>query len=432
MAKRNNFTVGVEDIHGHGAERTRPMPKREEWFVRLGLLLPAGGNSRYGSRASIAVDPLCTGKDNLAGYSLIIPAFTRRRDIPSGEEKQRGLAWLWNVYEHPRYFGILDLDMDVEAVVTGQTPLFSDAPAERFKNKADVEKAFVRRLVDGSTFRQTLSRCPAFADLYGAVKALVAALTVDYVAYFSGGGGFRILFLSPCAWRSVTWGQAYSSVFQGVELPRLLRLVAPSLDEHALARIVAATDKNVYDCDKGTKPDLLAHFDTHVYPRQLGEWFERSCPSRDVADAPLEHAIREFWRRIFQSIPLNAPRLTAAISKAAVSHSRQALYQFVKSPMSSATHFVLQGEFTSYRRVKDPGHLYRLMLEQRKLGTPLNVHEIRTPKTRHALDYDGGPPLLEPLHRSDGQADETPLHALQEVFIALIVFITLNFPASFK
>lgn len=425
MAMQRTDTVGADD-NGKStrAEHIRSQTQRvintvDGWFIRLGMLLPAGGNSRYGARASIAVDTLCTGRANLSEYSLIIPLFTRRRDIPSGEEKQRRLTWLWNVYEHPRYFGVLDLDMDLEAIVKGQSLLFNDAPTERYKSKADVKKAFVRRLMDGSTFRQTLARCPAFADLYDAVTALVAAIEVEKVAYFSGGGGFRILFLSPHAWRTVTWGQAYSSVFQREELPRLLRLVAPTLDEHRLARILAATDKNVYDCDKGTKPDLLAHFDTQVYPRQLGASFECSCPSREVADEPLEQAIHVFWRQVFHSIPLNAPRMTAANAKAAVLHSPQALHQFVKSPISAATHFVLQGEFTSYRHVKDPEHLYRLMVEQRRRGIPLNVHEIRTPITRHALDYDGGPPLMEPLCRVGGQA-ETPLHAIQEVFIVLL------------
>ncbi len=421
-------------------EPKRARPAEEPWFVRVGLLQPVGGRTRYGGRASVPITSFFPsgGKDDLVRYSLIIPAFTHRSDIPSGEEKQRALPWLWNAYEHPRYFGVLDLDMDLGEVFKGKAPLFSDTPIEAYKDKSHVKKAFVKRLVSGCTFGQLLSLCPAFAYLYQAVRALVVALKVDHVTYFSGGGGFRVLFFSPHAWRIVTWGQNYAAYFHEHELSKLLAVVAPTLAPKHLVIILGATDKNVYDCDKGTKPDLLAHFETHVFPQAVHASFEAKHPDRVSMNPVLSKAIRDFWLHMFLSVPHDAPRIVAALSKPAlggapaapvmtnVARYPHALYSFPKVPIATATHLVLQGELTSYRRVDDPEALYRLMIKQKQQGIPLNVHEIRTPITRHALDYDGGPPLMDPLRRSDGQT-ETPLHALQQISKTHVLASGLSF-----
>ncbi len=230
------------------------------WFVRVGILQPESAENRYGPRASVSVSSFLTGKEDLIRYSLIIPAFTQRQDILSEKGSQRGQAWLWGVYDHLRYFGILDMDMDIDTIKEGKEPLFTDTAPTVYKLKGDVKAAFATRMLTGLTFGQILTICPAFNTLYRAVRALMAALQVEYVPYFSGGGGFRVLFVSPHAWRMVTWGQLYAMAFHTQELKGLLKLMAPALAEEPLACILAATDKNVYDSDKGTKPDLLAHY----------------------------------------------------------------------------------------------------------------------------------------------------------------------------
>ncbi len=200
---------------------------------------------------------------------------------------------------------------------TAREVMPTDVPAEYYKGKSEVKKAFARRLVDGSTFGQLLALCPPFADLYNAVKTLVTAMNVPHVAYFSGGGGFRILFETPLAWRLVTWGQNYAAVFRDQELAGVLQSVAPMLPDVTLARIMAATDKNVYDGDKGTKPDLLAHFETHVFPQMLDAHFENTRPRRDALAPDLASAIRTFWARVFRAIPHQCPRIETALTDAA-------------------------------------------------------------------------------------------------------------------
>lgn len=291
----------------------RPRLTKETWYVRLSTLRPPSAKIRYGDRCSVAVSAFLSDKPSkdLAGFSLIIPAFTRRADIPSGGDEQRTQPWLWGAYAHPRYFGVLDMDMDLDDVMRGAAPLFTDVPVKVYKDKDKkkaVKKEFVQRLISGVTFGQLLTQCPAFGHLYHAVQELVRALekaSVEHVVYFSGGGGFRVLFHSPLAWRAITWGQLYAIAFHTQELAPLLRQAAPTLPETVLAIILAATDKNIYDCDKGTKPDLLAHFDTQVYPHPVDSQFEAALPSCKVLDPGLAVAIRAFWKRIFMTIPVD-------------------------------------------------------------------------------------------------------------------------------
>src|SRR5688572_7497103 len=396
------------------------MSTKRSYHVRVGLLRAEGsGGTRYGARASVPVASFVQGKVNLQDYSLIIPAFTERSDILSRKDEQRAQPWLWNTYEHPRYFGLLDLDMDLDEVQRGPAPLFSDMPACVYKDAGEVKRAFADRLMDGSTFGQILELCPPFARLYQAVRALLGAMTVVHVAYFSGGGGFRVLFHSPSAWRTVTWGHTYALTFHAQELRPLLLTVAPTVPAQVLDMIMAATDKNIYDSDKGTKPDLLAHFDTRIWPHQVhnDESFVHARPSRTSADAGLSRNIRAFWQRIFQSLPMDpAPLpLVAQVAEPAIVNYPHVLYKFPKCGKDEgATHLVLQGKTTSYRRVDDIDRFYRMLIEQKRLGQPINAHEIRTNITRHTIDYDGGPPLMVKMARADmPDTEQTVLHAIQ-------------------
>ncbi len=380
------------------------------WYVRLAWLKPADAPNRYGARVSIAT----TADLNLAEYSLVIPAFTTRHDIPSSEAEQRALPWLWNVYEHVRYFGVLDLDMALGAVLTGAAPLFSDTPAHAYASKGEIKQAFAARLLQQG-FGAMVALCPPFAQLYHDVLALVTMLQAKSLGFFSGGGGFRVLFTSPLAWRRVVWGQAYAQAYHTTEFPLLLRQLAPGLPDEVRARLVSYSDKNVHDSDKGVKPDLLAHFDTHIFPCPLDATFLTRQASRAAADVGLSAAIRAFWRHIFDTVPRDAPRLVASITKPPLVAYAHALYRFPKCKKQEATHMVLQGDVTSYRRVDDPEVLYAMLRQQWREHVPINAHEIRTPVTRRAIDYDGGPDLRVPLQRADTGQWETPLHAIQEI-----------------
>jgi hypothetical protein len=370
----------------------------------------------YGARACVNVSTfLPPNTQDLGGCSLIIPEFTRRQDIPSGEEPQRMRRWLWNTYTHPRYFGLLDLDMELGEVQAGTAPLFTDGEVRPYKEKGEIKQAFAARLTSGITFGDCVRLCPAFARLYRAVQNLLAYLEVPGFGYFSGGGGFRVLFMSEFAWRTVTWGTAYAQVFYDTELRPLIQGVAPELEEEDLDILMASTDKNIYDCDKGTKPDILAHFDTHIFPHPVDNAFEASTCSTTKACEELRADIRAFWVQLFSHIPDQPPTLDAPVQKPPIYMHTLYLPEFPKCKVEDgATHFVLMGNTSSYRKVTDTQRLYELLIAQKKRGEPLNWHELRTPITRHFVDYDGGPALHVPMVCADGTW-QTPLAALQAI-----------------
>lgn len=56
--------------------------------------------------------------------SLIIPCFTER-EIPSKmEEQMKSCPWL-DGYYFPRYFGVLDIDVPLDKIKSGEAPVYS-------------------------------------------------------------------------------------------------------------------------------------------------------------------------------------------------------------------------------------------------------------------------------------------------------------------
>ncbi len=195
----------------------------------------------------------------------------------------------------------------------------------------------------------------------------------------------------------MTWGQDYAAAFHADVLPGLLRRVAPKLAEEALQHVLAATDKNVYDCDKGIKPDLLAHFDTGVFPAPLDAAFEARVPSSSQADASLLQAIPAFWTRVFQAIPLDAPRLTTVSLPPPVLPSPLVLAKKPPPPLDAISTYVREHYpyalmarfFSEGPRYVQTGHLDKYTTGEvvNTLGTPAGLRAyLRTHSRLHVHD----------------------------------------------
>ncbi len=263
----------------------------------MGELL-RGGPNPYGKRVSVPLDPV--GLD-IAAYSLIIPIVTDRADIPSGKDAQRNLAWLAD-YEHWRYVGLLDLDVDADGIKSGRAgPLFIDqAPGTAYAKTTDVKLAFTRRMArDQLTFGQAMALCPLFGALHdGVVTRVCAELRVPCFAFYSGGLGFRVFFEAPEAWRRTRWSTSCAPEVA----PLLGRLgVTPA----TLARLAPYLDANIYDADKGVKPDIRAHPDTRVFPVPADAGLFAQARQRTAeADPALVARIRAFWRTVWTTVPV--------------------------------------------------------------------------------------------------------------------------------
>lgn len=293
----------------------RPATDPAVAYVRVGLLRHAGGSgngARYGQRCSVPVAKACA---HLVRYSLIIPAVTTRGDIPSGEREQRQLPWLWGALAHVRYFGVLDLD-----------PVWPADVLAAASSKGALKAALAEQLA-GASFGEVARDCEPFGRLLAAVRALLAAAVVPVMAFFSGGGGFRVLIDPPPeaavagrGWYTVTWGEGVGAVFLAERLRALLAAVAPNLGADATEALCAAADRNVYDTDKGIKPDLLPHFDTGLWPARVTADFAERRASRTDEDAALSAAIGAYWARLLADAPApeTVPRLAAPLAKQAL------------------------------------------------------------------------------------------------------------------
>ena len=280
-------------------------------FLRVGTLRDTP--PWYGDRASIPLNPSNPLSLNLHRLSLIIPCVTTRSNIPSGIADQRRDASLIE-YIHWRYFGYLDLDMPLTEMKDAKQPLFSDRPSV-FDYTKEYKMAFIHCMLNESlTFGDMALICPEWAKLLSLVERLFPLLpsACEPVVYYSGGCGIRVLFWSLDAWKRVRWrDDTYAKALTETAMPVLLRQ-ALSLPDELVAAIMTHVDKNVYDVDKGVKPDVLAHFDTGVFPVPFvsAEHFRTQCISKTKAHPVLVSDINRFWRKLFlERVPPNLDSL---------------------------------------------------------------------------------------------------------------------------
>lgn len=391
-----------------------------------------GKDHFYGSRKSIPADQVVS---QLGQLSLLIPAFTLRKDIPSGKEAQDTAPWLSD-YLHLRYVGLFDFDADFSQVKEGKEPLFQGELAVTYTYLKDVKKAFTERLKKAASAAEPPStalmlRCPAFKKVLDLTNDLVKKLTeleVPCLAFYSGGGGCRVLVQHPSLWCRVRWGARYAEKIVSEFLPtRLLELLGDD-HRHLVARVLKYTDPSIYDRDKGVKPDVGAHPETQIYPCLLPPVVIRTLKPDDL----LIGRIREFWTWVVENIPDDRVRVrvleandpstrttptitttttTNKASTGAVGSGSSSLLKklgFKKvSTRREATHFDLKDQFTSYYRVDNPEKLRAGMASAFLRGERHFCNEIATAVRRFAIDYDGGPDLLKEVEITHDDADGT-------------------------
>src|SRR5690348_10042078 len=91
-------------------------------YVRVGFKSVQEGKL-YGSRGTAKVIEYWH-EDNLSGYSLVIPSFLEEAPAWALNKKGKKVEDFQAVKEHARYFGLLDMDMDLDTVMVGSEVLF--------------------------------------------------------------------------------------------------------------------------------------------------------------------------------------------------------------------------------------------------------------------------------------------------------------------
>ncbi len=300
----------------HAARLLLPPPQRP-YNMRPGIYIPMGmfstepGVLDYGTRTMVALETVLR-PGALLNYTLIIPILVDRNDIPSAKAKQHPYV----AVECRRYFGLLDLDTDFDKCleIGGTEPLFVDQPESSKglgKKPHDAKLRFIERMKNESrTFGEMAELCRPFRPLLELVMTLAANPAL--IVYYSGGAGFRVLFNSPNAWRRILWGDspAYAERYvQHVLRDEVLMKEPLNVSAEICDVIAGYTDRNIYECNKGVKPDVWAHFETNLWPRRLHAECPRMClhwrvtGNDNLADVNLSSAIESFWGTILSTAP---------------------------------------------------------------------------------------------------------------------------------
>jgi len=228
-----------------------------------------------------------------------------------------------------RYYGYLDLDMDMDEIESGEVPLISDHPPKVYKKKDHIKKELAKWLQTegvekGKTFEEMCICIPAMNKVCEATRVVVEDLKqkgIEAIPFFSGLKGTRVLWYDESLWRKVPRSRKDSGD-AGVDL--LKSYFSKNVLE-ALKQV--EFDASVYGFGKGLKPDMLPHPYSKIAPLPLfdpetGNWsVDWELTQEPVGD--LTMILKTYWTHVFTSVKEDAPLLTTGITKYLVKRTRK-------------------------------------------------------------------------------------------------------------
>jgi len=203
------------------------------------------------------------------------------------------------------------------------------------------------------------------------------------LAFFSGGKGYRVL-ADPSdhrLWVRVCEGESYGQ-------PILSSVVSPIMGEVLSNRL----DCNVFDVDKGVKPDL------HVHPNS-GRWPSLDATSRCKEDRGLSLSIVEFWKKlcdVASGVDIDSLRYVRGVVKKSrkrvhgspIGGVLEAVCGSPSKKKRCSTYHELHVGHADYFDV-GPGSLRSAVITAHRQGVPYVVNEIvPVDTTRFFLDVD--------------------------------------------
>jgi hypothetical protein len=198
-----------------------------------------------------------------------------------------------------RYYGLLDVDADFDAVVDGREPLVRGRAARSFADRKQLYAALWEHLAtasgaEGASLRDVLRSVPAVwraCEAARAVAAELAAAGVPAVSYFSGKKGARVLFRSEECFASVDDAERYGDPIFEDRLPAFMRRHGVG----AYAALRGLVDAAVYRPKSGIRADV--HRRGTLFPTPLldGPDGLDGPARRDCVGAAQRRAVLGFW-----------------------------------------------------------------------------------------------------------------------------------------
>ena len=347
-------------------------------------------------------------------YTLLRDTFTKSRNdkveihrkrqkistVPDALKRLQYLDPVCPVYfrtQNPRsntqcakYFGVLDLDVDLTQVESGIEPIVvGDEPSLMTHQTA--KKRFYDFLAETKCINDCASQCPAFDRL---LKATINMITqfreagIEHIAYFSGGKGVRVLIKEvPVLWKKIRFNVSCGTY--GGELVRSW-LRDLQVSETALQFI----DEGPYTFNGGTKSDLQEHPSTKLWPQPFG--WDAEC---EVFDSTYENGrddvlcaqITNFWKELSKTIPIHLKEADIIDQRSIGVDAGQTLQndikRIVQNHVDSVEEFGSSGVVTEIRPHRD---LHVVIVKGVKWCERGQRHHSNTGKTSYCFDMAKG------------------------------------------
>lgn len=250
----------------------------------------------------------------LKNISLIIGALFVEKPamttvIKKGEEK-RVVDWN-SINGMIRYFGFVDLDMELDAITTGIEPMIAGEAPQVFTNMGKFKTYWSYWIKEHShlTIGEIRKLCKPFDSVCREAQKLCACLEekqLSYIFFFSGCKGWRVCFHDPKLFYWCFWHELYNKAFQQ-------QIAAQYYTELGMDPAFGATrlDVSVYDNNKGVKPDVLAHPDSGLYSFLVKEYKDLDSYElcRRKADPELIEKVKWYWTSLPKICPLKLEHL---------------------------------------------------------------------------------------------------------------------------
>jgi P4 family phage/plasmid primase-like protien len=263
------------------------------------------------------------------------PVFTGQRVLPV-DEALKHLAFYYPIipefYPQPdvgarsyRYFGYLDLDMDMDNIISGKEPLFAGTNPKTYDKREQLKQELSKFLQDNSTedksmtFEELCEHVPALQRVCDTTRAVVNDLKyankrLDYVLpFFTGLKGTRVLWIDKTLWRAMN-PERRDAGDAGVDL--LKEYFSESTVE-ALKNV--EFDASVYGKGKGLKPDMLPHPYSGIAPLPLFDdesgLFSVDFELTRTPIPELTERLTGFWKHIMLNVDTEAKPLITGIVK---------------------------------------------------------------------------------------------------------------------
>lgn len=304
-----------------------------ELFTRSPMFIMVGKKGRnntthfYNAPRDIRPIPSLEYDHTLDNLSLIIAAFfhthpQRKIEVKDGVQmidpktkEPKKIVDFNSIKSYVRYFGFVDLDMPLDEVLTGAKPLCDSIPERKYKNMDELKPVWNQWLkahkdYTVGQFRQESKPFDAVCRDAQQLVACLAAKNKEYIFFFSGCKGFRVLWYDP---------QLFFWVFTEEDYARAYKqkiAVKYFTDLGCDVSFALRLDVSVYDKNKGVKPDVLPHPDSLLYT-----WLVEDHSKLDEyklvrfnRDNNLVSKVKKFWTKLPAQCPLKVPHLRWADS----------------------------------------------------------------------------------------------------------------------